>query len=679
MRTDGNRRRRIALLALGTLGFGGVITAELIDLQLVRCRELRGLAAQHRQNLHGLPPRRGELLDRHGHQLALSIDAEMVAAHPAQIKDKVGTARILSPLLGRPAAELEKLLRSPKKYVYLQRIASSLTCRRVRAVHLKGIVLEPWSRRIYPNRSLAAQTLGFVNIENRPLGGIELAFDQWIRGRPGRIADLVDARGRTFDHRVIRKAAAGNNLQLTLDLTVQHVLEQELDRAVRKARAKAGSAIALDPRTGEVLALASWPTFNPNTFSKARKEDRRDRVVVAAYEPGSTFKVISPAAVLDRGLVKPGEIIDCGHGRYRIGHTIIRDHKSYDSLSFTQIMAHSSNVGAIHAGMRLSPKEFYDTIRKFGFGSRTGVGLPGEQAGLIRPPSKWSLLSQPELSIGQEILVTPMQMVTAVAAVANGGVLIRPWLTRELRDPQDRLIRRFKAPEPRRVISRETARQLTEMLQQVVLHGTGRRAAVQGYAVAGKTGTAQKSIPGVPGYGTGKYVASYVGYAPAYEPRLAAIFVIDEPGGRAHYGGELAAPAFSRFASRVLPLLGAPPDRLKESHLPGRLVVGRRPPAPGQTARWVTLRRPARTVGRGDRPVRRRTDGSAPRRDRSAASLDQMPSLVGLSLRQAVAQVTLRRMIPHLDGHGRVTAQEPSPGSLLTPEDTKGCRLWLEH
>ncbi len=661
-------RIRLLILAVALFGCGGVVSARLAVLQLVRGDELALRAQKQRQHVHRLVPRRGDILDRHGSELAVSVSVEAVAAHPAQVADPAAAARTLAPLLGLPARQIEARLHSASPYVYLHRDATPDQARQVRAAALPGIVLEPQSRRVYPSGALASHALGFVGRDSTPLGGIELAFDASIRGTDGSAVDLTDATGVPFAHQVIAEAIPGETLQLTLDLTIQHVLEEELDHAARLSRAKAGSALALDPATGEVLALASWPTFNPNAFPGYSDRERQDRVVVSAYEPGSTFKIITAAAALELGLVRPAEVFYCGRGRFQIGRYTIRDHKVFDDLTFTRVMAESSNVGAIKAGMRVPRQAFYDTIRRFGFGEKTGVGLPGEQAGLLRAPEAWSLLSQPGLSIGQEVLVTPMQLAAAVGAVANGGVLVRPWIARGLLDRDGRVLQTFPAPVPRRVISEKTARTLTEMLTEVVADGTGKAAAVPGYTVAGKTGTAQKSDPRGGGYLDGRYVASFVGYAPAWNPRLVALFVLDEPGVKTYHGGDVAAPAFGRFAARVLPGLGVPPDRrAPEGAAPERLVVRRGPAAAPPGTRWVTLHRTGEAVS---------SARTSPPPMAAGTPDGTMPDLTGLTTREAVATLTALGLAPRLEGRGRVTAQEPAPG-LPLPLPQEGCQLWL--
>jgi cell division protein FtsI (penicillin-binding protein 3) len=689
------------LVALGGLValFGGVVVLRLADLQLRHGEEFRRRAYEHRRHVRSILPRRGDLLDRNGRELAVTVASHVVLARRRDIIDPVGTARRLAPLLEVPAVELERKLRESPSPVRLPYRVSPAHAAAIEAAKMPGIALEPVVRRIYPNRALAAHVLGFVKVDGQPLDGVELSFDKQVHGTDGQAVDLIDANGSVFDSRTLTEAIPGLTLRLTLDLTVQHVLEEELDLAVRNARGRGGAAAAIDPVTGEVLALASWPTFNPNTFSRSSDEEKLDRVLLNAYEPGSTFKVVTAAAVLENRLVRPEEVFDCGHGRFQIGRFVIRDHKSFGDLTFTRVMAESSNVGVMKAGMRLPPAVFHETIRRFGFGERTGMGLPYERSGRVPSPAEWSLLSQPSLSIGQEILVTPMQMLAAVGAVANHGLLVRPWVASALLDADGHELQRFSPPEPRRVVSEETARTLISILEQVVLDGTGKAAAVPGYSVGGKTGTAQKSEKGS-GYVAGRYVSSFVGWAPLWKPRLAAIFVVDEPQTTLFHGGDVAAPAFGRFAARVLPVLGVAPDLEPTAETgPERLVVRRRGAEPDPGARWATLRTGSRTPARApwlddavldldDRAEQARrasitpepagADGEIPAVPPPVAPTvgDPMPDLLGLTSREAVARLTAIGLRPRLQGLGRVTQQQPAPGAAL-PGEGDECRLWL--
>lgn len=652
--------RLVILVSVVALICTGSISARLVWLQVERHDHYRKQARKQRQNIRTLPPRRGDIHDRHGNELALSVAAEMIIARPHLVEDPAATARLLAPILQQPAGSLEKALRDERKYVRLLKKATPAQCRRVRALlaqgQLAGIGFENWRRRIYPHKTLAAHALGFVRPDGDAGGGLESRFHKAIHGDDGRAVQLRDANKTAFDMHILEAARPGHDLELTLDMTVQHVLEEELAHAAKISRSRAGAAVAMDPATGEILAMASWPTFNPNEYSRADEEARRDRVVVSAYEPGSTFKIITAAAALEAGEVRPGEVIHCNNGYIHIsGRHGIRDHKPFADLTFTDVMAKSSNVGAIKVGLRLDDDYFYDTIRRFGFGEKTGVRLPGEQRGALSPPSRWSKLSKPSMSMGQEISVTPLQMLAAVAAVGNDGVFLQPWLARSLRDGETGAVTRNPPPTPSRVIKSSTARTLTRILEEVVRTGTGRAAAVPGYQVAGKTGTAQKSNPVGGGYLQDSHVASFVGYVPSERPRLAAIFVLDEPGVEAYHGGDVAAPAFGRFAARVLPGLGAEPQPGNDDLQQIRI----RPPRRGGGARWASALRSSPSPAASGRATGR-----------------VMPDLTGRSLRESVTLLTSLGISPALAGQGRVLSQEPAPGSPL-PTAEEGCRLWL--
>jgi cell division protein FtsI (penicillin-binding protein 3) len=422
----------------------------------------------------------------------------------------------------------------------------------------------------------------------------------------------------------------GKNVVLTIDSVVQFITERALARAVEKYHAPAGSAVVIDPRNGAILAMASYPTFDPNDFHHFQPISWRNRNVQDMYEPGSTFKVVTASAGLEEGVVTPSQIIDCGNGAIQIGNTAIHEHggNHYGLISFEEVMVHSSNVGAIKVGLGLGPTRFYNYIRRFGFGQRTGVELPGETAGLVRRTEKWSQLSNASMSIGQEIGVTPLQIVNAVATVANGGVRIEPHIVDRVIDAQGSVLWRPTRAAPQRVISERTAAVLNEILKNVVARGTGVPAALAEHIVAGKTGTAQKA--GRSGYSPDKVVASFTGYVPADRPRLAILVVVDEPHG-AQYGGTIAAPAFREIAEASLRYLGVPPSI------------------------------PARTVGTGEtllatfsQQEQQQTTGAA-----------GVPDLRGLDARAAVARATAAGLVVRATGSGVVQSQQPSPGEAL--------------
>jgi cell division protein FtsI (penicillin-binding protein 3) len=427
-------------------------------------------------------------------------------------------------------------------------------------LNLKGIYFQKENQRIYPKRDLAAHVLGFVDLDEKGLGGIEYELDGQVRGKSEKVVVMADARQRWFDGSEAQRERAADVI-LTLDERVQYIAERELAAAIAKTHAIAGTAIVMNPNTGEILALANWPKFNPNAANEASAEARMNRAVTALYEPGSTFKLITLAAAFDQGITKPQEVFDCENGAVYVAGHRIRDHKPFGLLTVSDILAQSSDVGAIKIALRLGAPKFYDYIRAFGFGQLTGVDLPGESKGILRPLEHWSAVSIGSISMGQEVGVTPIQLISAVSAIANGGVLYKPHVVAELRRG-DRILSAEgpAAPaEARRVIRPETAATLRRMMEGVILNGTGTRAHLDGWTAAGKTGSAQKIDPTTGRYSQTQLIASFTGFAPISNPAVTILVSLDSPVGE-HEGGQVAAPVFKRIAEQVLPYLDVPRD-----------------------------------------------------------------------------------------------------------------------
>src|SRR4029077_20404156 len=493
--------------------------------------------------------------------------------------------------------------------------------RAVRDLKDPSLALVEDSLRLYPSRELAAQLVGFEGAEGKGLAGIEQAWDAHLAGVEGRAVVERDALGRevTGAPLVLKPSGAGEGIVLTIDTTIQYLAEKEVDAAWRRTRAKSAMAVVMDPRTGEILAMAIRPTYNPNAFGAATDDDRRARAVTDPFEPGSTFKVIMAASALEEGVIKPTDRVYGENGAITVANATIHDWKKYGWLTFTEVLQNSSNVGSIKVGLLLGKKRYNKNIPPFGWGTPTNLGLPGESRGQLRPPGQWSGLSLATMSIGQEISVTAVQMVSAFAAVANGGRLMQPQIIRAVLDGQGREIRSFEPIAVRQVISPDTARTLTEMMVNVVRNGTGHNAAIPGYDVAGKTGTAQKMDPATRRYSRAPGELSFVGFAPADDPRLAMIVLLDEPKNE-KWGSEAAAPIFAAIGREALrylnvaprdsspvpivrgELASAPPDRLR----PGA-GSGGSPAPPGGAAG------PAARDRRGAR-ARRGRDHAAPRR-----------------------------------------------------------------
>lgn len=638
----------MALLRSRTLILAGVLAcaflglaARLVVLQVVRHDDLLRVAEKQHSKTIALKPKRGSIVDRHGQPLAVSSSAESLYALPARIQDPDRLAGALAPILDEPAAEIEKRLTAERPFTWVRRKLPPPVAQAVRALREPGLGFVQESLRLYPNRELAAHLLGFVGADGQGLEGVEWTWDRDLAGQSGLALVERDGLGRevTGLPMVLKPAVPGRGVSLTLDATVQYLAERELDAAWRRTRSKAALAVVLDPRTGELLALAIRPTFNPNSFAAATPAEWRNRAITDPFEPGSTFKVILAATALEEGVVHPDDRIYGEQGAITVANTVIHDWKRYGWLTFSEVLQHSSNVGAIKAGLALGRERFYRYIVGFGFGSLTGLGLPGESRGRVRPPGEWSQLSLASVSIGQEVSVTVIQMVAAFAAVANGGRLLRPWAVRAVLDPAGREIQSFEPRVVRQVISPVTARTLTQILTRVVAQGTGKPAAILGYDVAGKTGTAQKLDPLTRRYSRAPGVLSFVGFAPAEDARFVMLVLLDEPQ-TAQWGSEAAAPVFAAVGSRLLRSLNVPPQDT--------------PPVPIVRGVSTEPRVAVASPGVGSR-LERALDGL------------RMPQLVGQRLRPALAALSAYAVGVEIHGHGVVVAQEPAAGSELRP------------
>ncbi len=564
-----SRRRRYFTILLLLSGFG-VVLSRLVMLQVLQAAELAVKADRQHQRTVLLQGMRGAIVDRQGKMLAMNLEVPSVYGVPTVLDSPVQAARTLAPILHVRSNELERKLSQPRAFVWLARQLDPEKGRLLeRLSSMEGIGIKMEGRRFYPKGPLLSHVLGFAGLDGEGLEGIERRYDEELRGEKRAIVLQQDAKGRTvFPKGLLEETAAapGHQLVLTVDEVIQYIVEKELDEAVMRTRAKSGTAIMLDPATGALLAMAVSPRFNPNSLTGLKPEQWRNRAVTDAYEPGSTMKAIVAAAAIEEGVMTPRTLIYGEEGRMTVANTVIHDHERFGWMSFAQVIWKSSNVGAAKVGMALGEERLYRYLRAFGFGERTEIDLPGETAGLLKPPREWGKRTAASLSMGQEIGVTPIQMVSAVAAIANGGTLMKPYVVSEIRDGQGRILKRILPTARRRVIAPETARTVTAILEGVVTDGTGSKAAINGFRVAGKTGTAQKIDPRTRTYSTSKFVSSFVGYVPAEDPKLAMIVVIDEPTGEA-WGGTVAAPVFRRVGEQVLKYWGVP------SHEPVRLAM----------------------------------------------------------------------------------------------------------
>ena len=648
-------RRRLLTGAVVFAMWAVGIEARLVYLQVLEHPTLVERAARQQNRSITAHPKRGEILDREGRVLAYSVDADTIYAVPTDIDDPDETAALLCEALDECSpefkAKISGRLRRPRGFEYVQRQVSPEAARRVAALELRGIGFLKENRRYYPNKDLAAHVLGYVGIDNQGLSGIESTYDTDIRGRSGKMLIQTDARRRAFS-RVERPPTTGATVQLTIDKYLQHIAERELRIGVRRHGADGGSVVILDPRTGDVLAMANEPTFNPNVFADAPASARRNRAIQDVYEPGSVFKIVTSAAALEEGVVARDELFDVSAGAIRVGRSVVRDMHTYGVLSFDDLIVKSSNVGAIKIGLRLGPERLSRYVRRFGFGQSLSRDFPAESPGLVTSPARLTDRGVASVSIGYEVAVTPLQMAAAASAVANGGELLEPKVVRAV------IRNGIRAETPRRVIrtaiSPETAAELTSIMEAVVERGTARAAQVPGYTVAGKTGTAEKLIDGR--YSNVDHNASFVGFVPSRQPVLTISVMIDTPRDGVYTGGAVAAPVFQRVAEAALRHLAVTPT---VNPLPPILVT---PSPQPRVALTSTRSRPSAVLLAGAE---------------ASAGPGLMPDLRGMSAREAVGALGPLGLTTRLQGVGFVRDHEPGPGAAV--DRGMAATLWLER
>jgi len=606
-------------------------------LQVVQASELQERADQQRQRVVKLAPQRGSIFDSRGDPLAISLAAESLYADPGLIKNPQKVAGQLGKLLKSSKKELARLLSEKKRFVWLQRKLDPQVVKQIRGLKIYGLQFVTERKRYYPQAGTAAHVLGFIGLDPKGLEGIELEYDRQLQGEPGRLVSLRDARGRGLASadQLIQGGVAGHNLYLTLDRSLQYVAEKELARVVRETGAVGGTVVMLEPASGRILAMASQPDYNPNLAGRYKAAKRRNRAVCDMYEPGSTFKPFLMAAILEEGLARPEQKIYCENGRYSVGGKTIRDHKKFKQLTLKEILKFSSNIGSAKLGKALERDRFYSYLHDFGFGEQTGLDLPGEAEGILRPPSKWFEIDLAAISFGQGVSVTPIQMASAMAVIANGGLLMEPYLVERITDADGREAQKRLPQVRRRVISEKTARQVRDMMIGVTEPGgTGTRAALSGYRVAGKTGTAQKVDTVTGGYSPDKRVSSFVGFVPADNPALVLSITVDEPKGKA-YGGLVAAPVFARIAGQTLSHLNILPKGTVAALTKEQLAAE---PLPDLAALLPDIET---------------SDGL------------RMPNFSGMSYRQVLQTMEKKNLNLKLSGSGQVVKQYPAPGKVI--------------
>jgi cell division protein FtsI (penicillin-binding protein 3) len=553
------KNSRLYLLGAMLLFWCVTICGRLVYLQVFCYGKFVKQAGHQQQRAIPLDAKRGVIYDRAGHELAMSVEVDSAFAVPTEVKDLPTAVSLISHITGDDANVVLADCRAHKTFCWVARKSDDETIERIKSLNLQGIHFQKEPKRFYPARDLAAQVLGSVGMEDAGQSGIEHEFDDQLRGRPGKMFISVDARKKWFSD-VETQPEPGDNLVLTVDKNIQYIAEKELDQAIHDTQAIAGTVIVENPHTGEILALANRPTFNPNSRKQITPAALTDRAVSYIYEPGSTFKLVTISAALEEKLTNPNELFDCQMGSIVYNGMRIRDSKPHGLLPVWGVLAESSDVGSIKIALRLGEDRYYKYIRAFGFGQRSGIELPGETRGMTKPPSRWSKVSIAAISIGQEIGISPIQLAGLVSTFANDGVYVAPRILAGSLPPDGAVQTvAFHPVEGRRVISSVTAAEMRSMMQKVVLEGTGVKARLEGYTSAGKTGTAQKVDPATGLYSKTKYVGSFAGFAPVNNPQVVVTVILDSAVGL-HQGGQVAAPVFHRITQQVLEYMHVPHD-----------------------------------------------------------------------------------------------------------------------
>jgi penicillin-binding protein 2 len=662
-------RRRAMFVALGLVAWMAIVGLRLVQLQITRHTELATRAKNQQLGTVETSPTRGLLLDRRGRELARSVDTESFYADPREIQNVNETARKISSVTDlnkdELIAKINTAKESNKKFIWLIRRLDLQKASKLDAMTLDGVYSRKEPKRYYPNSKLASHVLGFVGTDEIGLSGVEQQYNEKIRGESGKVFFETDARRRAFESYEMQPHP-GQTVVLTIDQTIQFRTEQALFGAVERARAKSGTAIVMDPHTGEILALANAPAFDPNQPGKDSPEVRANWALQNIYEPGSTFKVVPYSAALEKGLVTPEDKINCQMGEITVAGRLIHDHKPFGVLSVSDALAQSSNVGAIKLALLAGNESMYDYSRRLGFGLRTGIDLPGESAGLLRPLNRWQPSSIGSIAMGQEIGVTPLQMAVAYSVIANGGNWVRPHVVRETRAPDGSVLVRTQ-PEKRPALKAETVERLRSMMEGVTLRGTAKLAQVDGYTAAGKTGTAQKIDPKTRAYSSTKFIGSFVGFAPVSNPAVVIIVVIDEPQG-AYHGGDVAAPVFREIAEQILPELNVTPD--VETKGSSELIAETHKPSPqeiqqaiqNEQQREATLPKVAAKSfsGRSSEVVLAVATQRAP----------LMPDLRGQSVRDVARTCAQLGLKLEAKGEGRAVRHSPAAGAEVSSGQT---------
>jgi cell division protein FtsI (penicillin-binding protein 3) len=633
-------RYRIYLVAFFFIAALGVILARAYQLQVLQKEKLASLARAGYRGVVKLPPKRGIIYDRDGHELAASVEMGSIYVHPYLVEKKAQAARELAKALGMKESTVFDILQSDKPFVWLDRKTSPERIKQVKALGLEGVGVTTETRRYYPSKEVGAHVIGFAGDDNQGLEGLEKSYDKLLRGPEYTVIEMRDALGRPFYvSRPMPEDQEMHHLILTIDKDIQYKAQQALQAAVEETKAKGGHCIIVNPETGEILAMAVVPVFNPNVFWKHHPNEWRNRAIADVYEPGSAIKPFLLAAALDTGTLTPQSLLFCENGEYQVGNNTIHDHdrKGHGTLSVSEIITYSSNIGAVKIGEKLGYKRYVEYLKKFGFGVRTGIDLEGEREGYIRPPREATEIDKATSFFGQGITVSSIQLLMAFAAIANGGKLMRPYVVKAVKDANGRVVKENHPEVVRKIIAPETAKEVVQVLEMVVSQkgGTGTLAAISGYKVAGKTGTSQKVDPRTRRYSGKNYVTLFLGLVPVDKPKLAVLVMVDEPAMK-KYGGLVAAPVFKEVATWSLNHLRINPDIMLAK---GEDKAGQRNDKDSASSLHVEL------IQEGP---------------------NQLPDFSGLSMREVLRGGESLGLKVVLEGTGLAFKQVPQPGSSLS-------------
>ncbi len=617
------------------------LVSRAFQLQILSGEALKAKAEKQHTRILKFQTERGHIFDRNGKVLAASLMVDSVYADPSRIKNRRKVSAKLSSILSINKKKINNNILKYKRFCWIARKISPEQSRRIKALNMGGVYLIKEPKRFYTNKGSAGHLLGFVGMDSNGLGGLELKYNKYLKGATRKVSWGKDARGHRFymgSSSADKEEDGGCNLILTIDSRIQHIVELQLREATERAGAKGGIAIVMNPGTGEILAMANEPGFNPTVFTRYSDEMRKNKVVADCFDPGSIFKPFVVAAALEEEVIEDGDEINCENGAYLVGNKIIHDaqREKYDHLTVREILKHSSNIGSVKVAERLGKEKFYQYVRKFGFGSRTGINLPGEASGILRKPQYWTDVDFATMSFGQGVSVTAIQMITAMSAIANQGVLMKPYVVRGLVDKKGRVIKEFTPTVVGKVISPLTAQRVTSFLTDVVgdEDGTGKNARIVNVSVAGKTGTSQKFDFDAGRYSLDKVQASFIGFFPAENPQIIILVVLDEPETK-RWGGQTAAPVFKNISEQILRCFGS-------SIGEGEFI------AENINMEMKNVSAPEVIIGH------------------TAMDESTMPDFTGMTMRDVLRIAGEMDMDLRLTGSGWVVSQKPVPGSPIS-------------